>query len=363
MSKPRYGSASWNFLAIDVRTGETLYAFKADQMAFTGSTRKLFSVGTALNGLGTDHREITPVYRTGSVDQNGSLSGDLILVAKGDLTFGGRRVNADTVEVTNLDHGDANTLAAAELTPQDPLFALDQLAAEVKASGITSVTGNVAIDSRFFTPYRVPNNKVLITPMTVNENLVDVTITPTQPGQPATVDYRPKSAAFTAESTVTTGAPGSEETVKIAGDIVECLGQPGCKGTISGSVPQDYKNSITGAPYMIKTFRVDEPDAFARTAFIEALQRQGVTISAPAVAPNPASLLPADAKYGQDRQVASFTSPPFSQDAKLILKVSLDQGANLALSLFGQLKGQTTVEGALASERKTLVDEYKIPGD
>ncbi|MDQ6949706.1 MAG: D-alanyl-D-alanine carboxypeptidase, partial [Actinomycetota bacterium] len=41
----------------------------------------------------------------------------------------------------------------------------------------------------------------------------------------------------------------------------------------------------------------------------------------------------------------------------------LDQGANLALSLFGQLKGQTTVEGALASERKTLVDEYKIPGD
>ncbi|MGH9278315.1 MAG: D-alanyl-D-alanine carboxypeptidase/D-alanyl-D-alanine endopeptidase [Acidimicrobiales bacterium] len=364
MSKPRYAAATWNFLAVDVKTGDTLYAFDADQMAFTGSTRKLFSVGTALNGLGTDHREITPVHRRGTVDQNGALNGDLVLVAKGDLTFGGRRINADTIQVTNLDHGDANTLAAAELTPQDPLFALNQLATGVKASGITSVRGNVAIDTRFFTPYRVPNNNVLITPILVNENLVDVTITPTQPGQPATVDYRPKTAAFTVESTVTTGGPGSDETVEISDKgLTTCLGQAGCKATISGSIPQGYKNSVTGAPSMIHTFRVDEPEAFARTAFIEALQRQGVTVSAPAVAPNPASLLPAGTDYGRDNQVASFTSPPLSQDAKLILKVSLDQGANLILSLFGQSKGQVLVQGALASERKTLIDEYGLRGD
>jgi D-alanyl-D-alanine carboxypeptidase/D-alanyl-D-alanine-endopeptidase (penicillin-binding protein 4) len=347
-----------------MKTGESFFSFNADRMSFTGSTRKLFSVGTALNGLGADHREVTPVYRTGSLDGKGVLNGNLILVAKGDLTFGGRRINANTIEVTNFDHGDANSLGTAQLTPQNPLYALDQLAAQVKASGMTAVDGEVAIDDRFFQPYRVPNGNQLITPMLVNENLVDVTITPTQPGQPANIDYRPKTAAFTVESAVTTGAPGSAETVKLSDDnLIKCLGQPGCKGTISGSIPQDYRAPATSGTSMIHTFRVDDPDAFARTAFIEALQRQGVTVSAPTVAPNPASVLPPNSDYAADTQVAAFTSPPLSQDAKLILKVSLNQGANLVLSLFGQSRGQDTIQAALANERKTLIDDYGISGD
>jgi D-alanyl-D-alanine carboxypeptidase len=43
--------------------------------------------------------------------------------------------------------------------------------------------------------------------------------------------------------------------------------------------------------------------------------------------------------------------------------VSLNQGANLLLSLFGQSRGQDTIQGALANERKTLVDDYGINGD
>ncbi|MDT7609598.1 MAG: hypothetical protein QOG96_4101, partial [Pseudonocardiales bacterium] len=67
--------------------------------------------------------------------------------------------------------------------------------------------------------------------------------------------------------------------------------------------------------------------------------------------------------YSADRQVAAFTSPPLSQDAKLVLKVSLNQGANLLLSLFGQSRSQDTIQGALANERKTLIDDYGISGD
>src|SRR6185503_11633941 len=142
-----------------------------DQMSLTGSTRKLFSVGTALNGLGADHRTTTPVYATGPVS-GGTLKGNLVLVGQGDLTFGGRRINADTIQVTDLDHGDANAIGAAQLTPQDPLYGIDQLAAQVKAAGITSVKGDVAVDDRFFKPYRVPNGNLLVTPVMVNENLV-----------------------------------------------------------------------------------------------------------------------------------------------------------------------------------------------
>ena len=57
--------------------------------------------------------------------------------------------------------------------------------------------GDVVVDDRLFEQFRVPNGNVLITPITVNDNLIDVTITPTRPGRPARVDWRPKSAAFT----------------------------------------------------------------------------------------------------------------------------------------------------------------------
>ena len=56
------------------------------------------------------------MYRRGTVDPSGRLDGDLFLVAAGDLTFGGRRIDADTVHVTDFDHNDANGLGAADLS-------------------------------------------------------------------------------------------------------------------------------------------------------------------------------------------------------------------------------------------------------
>ena len=362
MTKPRYADATWSLLVTDVETGETFYELNADQMSLTGSTRKLFSVGTALDELGTDHREITPVYRTGTVDGQGTLNGDLVLVASGDLTFGGRRIDADTVQVTDFDHNDANGLGAAELTPQDPLYAVDQLAAQVKASGITSVSGDVVIDDRLFEAYRVPNGNLLITPMLLNENQVDVTVTPTEPGQPASMEYRPQTGAFTVEGTATTTAAGGESSVELSGDrLIECIGQPNCVGTVSGEIAQDYEAPLTGKRSFVGTFRVEDPSSFARTAFIDALQRNGVSVTAPAVAPNPASMLPAT--YEPDTRVAEYTSPPFAQDAKLILKVSLNLGANLALSLFGVEQDQRTIDGALAAERETLITDFGVDGN
>jgi D-alanyl-D-alanine carboxypeptidase/D-alanyl-D-alanine-endopeptidase (penicillin-binding protein 4) len=138
MAKPRYEDATWSLLVADVETGETFYSLNPERLSFTGSTRKLFSVGLALDTLGAGHREETPVYRLGEVGADGTLRGDLALVGAGDLTFGGRRIDADTVEATHFDHNDANQLGTAELTPQDPLYALDELARQVRAAGIAS---------------------------------------------------------------------------------------------------------------------------------------------------------------------------------------------------------------------------------
>lgn len=364
MDQPRYKDASWSLLATDVETGEVIYSLNPDQLSFTGSIRKLFSVGLALETLGADHRQETPVRRTGEVGPDGTLDGDLVLVGAGDLTFGGRRVDADTVAVTDFDHNDANNLGTAELTPQDPLYAVNDLARQVREAGITAVEGDVVVDDRLFTPYRVPNGDLLITPVLLNENMVDTTVTPTQPGAPATVEHRPETGAFTVEGDVTTTAEATDGAVELSDDgLIDCIGTPGCSGTASGEIPTDYAAPLSGNDTFVGTFRVEEPNAFMRTAFIEALARQGVTVEAPAVAPNPSQLLPAPGDDSSGVQVAGYESAPYAQVARLILKVSLNLGANLSLSLFGLEQGERTIDGALKAERDALINEFGIAGD
>jgi PBP4 family serine-type D-alanyl-D-alanine carboxypeptidase len=360
MEQPRYDEATWSLLVTDVETGETFYSQNADELSFTGSTRKLFSVGLALDTLGADHRQETPVHRIGDVGPDGTLDGDLVLVGGGDLTFGGRR-DGDTIAFTNFDHNDANNLGTSGLTPQDPLTGVNDLARQVRDAGITSIDGDVVVDDRFFEPYVVPNGNLLITPVILNENMVDVTITPTEPGQPARVEYRPETGALLVDNQVMTGPAGSESTVELSDrNRITCIGTPGCTGTITGSIPADYAAPFTGEGAIVATFRVEEPNAFMRTAFIEALQREGVTVTAAPVAANPDALLPEAGAYPADTRVATYTSAPYDQTARLVLKVSLNLGANLSLSLFGLDDGERTVDGSLAAERTALTERFGL---
>jgi PBP4 family serine-type D-alanyl-D-alanine carboxypeptidase len=365
MQKPRYAGATWNLLVVDVASGETLYALRPDQTALTGSVRKLYSVGLALRQLGADHRFATPVYRRGPVDARGVLAGDLVLVAAGDLTLGGRLLPDDAIAFTDFDHNDANNLGTAILTPQDPLYGLDSLAQQVRAAGIQTVTGDVVVDDRLFDSFRVPNQNLLITPIMVNENMVDVSVTPTRAGQAASVDWRPMTGAFAVNGNVSTTAAGTPETVALSGGgLVECAATVGCAGRVEGDIPVGYRAPLSGSPTLVQTFRIEEPSAFARTAFVEALARAGVSVAAPPVAKNPTERLPAAGSYGPDSRVAQLVSPPYAEYAKLILKVSLNLGANLSLMLFGLSRGQRrTIGDALALERQTLVDELGIRAD
>ena len=121
----------------------------ADRLYIPGSSTKLFSVSATLDDLGFDHHFKTPLYAQGKVN-NGTLGGDLVLVASGDLTMGGRTAPNGTVSYTPIDHTYADSVPGATLTPENPLAGLDKIAKQVRKSGIKRVAGDVVIDERLF---------------------------------------------------------------------------------------------------------------------------------------------------------------------------------------------------------------------
>jgi D-alanyl-D-alanine carboxypeptidase len=367
MEKSRYSEATWGLRVIDLKSGDVIYDLNSQELLLTGSVRKLYSVGSTLNQIGPGDRFTTPVYRRGEVDATGDLKGDLILVAKGDLTMGGRDLGNDTIAITDFDHNDANNLGSAILTAPNPLQGLNKLARQVAASGITKISGDVIIDDRLFKPFRVPNQKLLITPIIINDNRIDVTILPTKPGERARIDYRPHTAAFKVTEDVMTVPAGCKTAVTLT--------QSGPRaGLVSGQIAADYVPPLPGVKTLVQTFIVDDPTdtdspaslevpaAFARTTFIEALRRAGIRMTAPLVESNPAGKLPPANSDPTDTQVAQLISVPYAQYSKLILKVSHNLGANLSLMLFGLTHGVNTMQNALSVERSTLIDRDGLDG-
>jgi serine-type D-Ala-D-Ala carboxypeptidase/endopeptidase (penicillin-binding protein 4) len=207
----------------------------------------------------------------------------------------------------------------------------------VRASGITEVNGDVVIDDRLFTSYDgFPDG--LISPMWVNENLVDLLVRPGAVGQPASIDWRPMTASYVIENKVTTVAAKKPTTLNVSEPTpgtIEVTGQ-----IAAGSSPT------------LQVWEVDHPSAFARTAFIEALQRAGVTVTAPATGPNPNALLPPKGSYQAADMLGQHVSARLSQFAKLILKVSYNRGADLMACLSAVKLGSTNCLRGLTAEVK-----------
>ena len=338
-SKPIYRQADWGYTIVEQGTGKVLASQAAHKMFDPGSTMKSYSVSSALRMYGPSYRFRTPVYRQGTVS-GGTLDGNLVLVGSGDLTFGLRERPNGTLSYENLpavDQSYANQLPHAVEAHGNPMAALDELAAKVRAAGITEVSGNVVIDDRLFRPYNFPDG--LVSPIWVNENLIDLLVKPGAVGKGATVSVRPVTSSYVVDDQVATVGAGKPTNLEVSEPA------PG-KIMVSGQI-------AAGTPPYLKIGEVADPAAFARTAFIEALSRAGVTVKASAIGPNPAALLPPKRSYPRADLIGQHVSLPLAQYAKLILKVSYNRGADLMSCLAAVKLGSRNCEKGMAAEVQT----------
>ena len=198
----------------DLDTKQPLYVHNEKFLMEAASTTKLLTTGTSLALLGPDFRFTTPVYRTGPLDAGGTLHGDLVLVASGDPNLS-QRIKADgTLAFQNEDHSYDGSYDT-RVVPGDPLVVLRDLAAQVAKAGVKRIDGRVIVDTSLF-PDAGPENGTgaVVSPIVVNDNLVDIMLTPgVKSGDPVTIAVSPQTpyVAFTVKAT--TSAANVEPTI------------------------------------------------------------------------------------------------------------------------------------------------------
>ncbi len=340
MAEPQFTHAHWGILVADLKDGTVLYELNADKLFAPASVTKLYSVAAALDALGADFRFETAVFRRGELKE-GTLHGDLILKASGDPTLGGRTDEQGRIAFENTDHTYAGFASDARLTAPDPLAGLRELARQVAQAGIRRVAGEVLIDDRLFDEAEgTGSGPSRLTPIVVNDNVIDLVLTPRQPGEPAAVSWRPQCSAWTIDAHVITSEPGMPPQISVTAPERGRL-------VLRGTLPADR------AP-LVLIYEVPDPASFARSLFIEALRAEGVSIEASALNLNRRGLLPDPNESGLER-VAVFASPPFAEEAKLILKVSHNLHASMLPLVVAAQRGGRTLADGLRAQREFLV--------
>ncbi|CAM3762002.1 D-alanyl-D-alanine carboxypeptidase/D-alanyl-D-alanine-endopeptidase [Smaragdicoccus niigatensis] len=341
MSKPAYQGARWIYHVQDAKTGEVLLSNRADELVFTGSTAKLFTVGSVLDTLGADTKLKTPVYAT-SAPVDGTVNGDLVLVASGDLALGGRgamqgRMDESFTDKT-IDHVYGNIAPIASTTGGDPLAGLNYLAGQIAKKGVKTVQGDVVIDSRLWKTFQGQEGPV--PPIFVNDNILDLNVTPAGVGESATVKASPETNLFTVVSEVKTAKSDTPaEPLGVSADPNDPH-----RLIVTGTIP-------AGKP-QLTIYRVPNAADWARTLFIEALGRAGVSVTSPAIGTNnEANLSPKDVHY---EPLAVLESPTLGEMGKMINLTSYNTGANAFLCLLAVKDGSTDCDDGLKVIRKVI---------
>jgi len=332
-SRPEYKHSTFGVEVYSLDEEKVVFALRGQELFTPGSTTKLLTEGTGLELLGSDFRFRTRVYRTGPITADGVLKGDLTLVASGDPNLSGRIQRDGTLAFENMDHsydGSSDTKAV----PGDPLFAIRELAAQVAAHGVKRIEGRVLVDATLFPEGdRELGTNVVVSPISVNDNVVDLTVSPgSKEDASAGLSVSPTSSYASFVNKITTGPAGSKPDIKPLADATNAEGLHTV--TLTGKFP-------LGGASILYTYAVPQPSRFAQVTFVEALREAGIKVEAPPFAEN-ADFKAFSSNYTQENVVAEHVSPPLSEETKVTLKVSQNLHATMMPFILGAIVGHKT---------------------
>jgi len=362
LSQPDLARGFWGVEVVSLSSGKVLYAQNADKLFTPASNTKLFTTAAALALIGPDYNFRTTVETNGTLDKHGRLTGDLVLVGRGDPNLSGRHLPY-TLRTERNNH---------------PIQVLEQLADELVQKGVKYVDGDIIADDSYFAFERygegwsqddlVWGDGAPVSALTINDNVIFVNILPAdRAGERAFVNITPFADYYRIDNRIITTPAGTGRKIFINRE-------PGSTVlTLWGNMPLDD----AGAD---EALAIEDPAEFAASLLRQLLETRGIavygrqrtrhtdlaslsTFTITASAPARGGDQPSRALQSQPLVLASYQSKPLIEDLRVINKVSQNLHAEILLRLLGREKGTAgTVEGGLEVLRGFL-NKAGVPGD
>ncbi len=371
LKKHRAERGHWGILIVSAKDGRTLYARNPNQLFSLASNAKLFTAASAAHLLGLDYKYRTTVESPAEIDAEGKLTGDLILVGRGDPNLSGRAIPYDMKTER----------------PFPPTYVLEQIADQLAAKGLKRVEGDIVADDSYFVydPYPVRwrwgdltwGYGAPVTALAVNDNVVFLeTIPGEKAGDPIIWRFEPPTDFYEVVNRAKTAPAGAD--VKLILDR-----QPGSR------VVKLWGKIALGTPPRGRSLGIEDPALYAASLFRQVLEVKGIQvggklrarhneraeaeptlrdgIGAPPAegkqAVSPESSLRFD--RGEPPHVlAEHNSLPLFESLRVMLKASQNLHAEMLLRAIGKEKrGVGTLEAGLEVEQEFLTRTVGLDAD
>jgi D-alanyl-D-alanine carboxypeptidase/D-alanyl-D-alanine-endopeptidase (penicillin-binding protein 4) len=364
LADPDLARAYWGIEIVSLTTGKVLYVQNGDKLFTPASNTKLFTTSAALALIGPDYKFRTSVETTGSLDKHGRLSGDLLLVGRGDPNLSGRELPYDLRTQRN-DH---------------PIKVLEDLADSLVQKGVKYVDGDLVADDSYFAFERygegwsqddlVWGDGAPVSALAINDNVVFVNILPAdRPGDRAFVSVVPFADYYRVDNRIITTPAGTARRIFFNRE-------PGSTAlTLWGEMPIDDQGAN-------QALAIEDPAAFASELFRSLLEKRGITVygrqrtrhtelaglstfsvTATAEARGGGDELLHTSLPNQTMVLASYESKPLIEDLRVVNKVSQNLHAEILLRLLAREKGTAPTVGNGLEVLRGFLGKVGIPSD
>ena len=343
-ASPAARTSFWGVRIVSLEQNRVLYERNANRLFLPASNAKLFTTALALVRLGPDYRFQTHVLADRVPGADGSVE-SLRLVGGGDPNLSGRTIPY-----------------RRDAPAGDPLAAIEDLAAQVAARGVRSVSADIVGDDTAYVwqPYAegwsiddpVWDYGAPVSALSINDNTLSVSVLPgSHRSDPARIVLTPPVEYYEIDNRVRTTA--GERRI-----MVDRL--PGERQLrIWGTLPLND-------PGETEVLGIEDPALYAAYAFRDALARRGIAIRGEARAihlyPNQVAELnngPAP-EPEPGVELARRDSAPLLEDLRITDKVSQNLHAEMALRAVAKARRHVGSREAGIAEEQAFLDEVGI---
>ncbi len=306
-----------------LNSGKVIFENDADKYFMPASNMKNFTVAAAMERLGPDFRFVTSVYANAKPDASGTIKGDLRIFGRGDISI--------STAFNPLEPSDEDPVTH-KVDPKKIYYkGIDKLVDKIAAAGVRRIEGGIVGDESYFKGFAIPGTwewddlqpyyGAEISALPLNDNAVDLAVTPGNVGGSCVVTISPVNALMRVVNLCTTNATAKHD-LRVAKQLDRNVLE------ITGSMS-------TGEKAFNESIAFTHPADLFMTLLKQRLELKGVIVT------GSSQTLPANLKSDAAQiEIAKLESPPFSVIAQKTMKPSQNMYTETILWTLGEQIGR-----------------------